>query len=65
MRSDATWRRNALIVGGVIGAVVGVVAASLLVREAEENENQEALTAGKGFQIGMLVLGLLRQITKL
>lgn len=60
-----TWKRNALILGGVIGAVVGIAAAQMLVREAERDGNETALTPGKGLQLGMLVLGMLRQLTSL
>jgi gas vesicle protein len=65
MESNSNWKRNALIFGAVIGAVVGVVAANMLVKEAEENDNESALTPAKGMQLGMLILGLLRQITSL
>ncbi|MDH5607366.1 MAG: hypothetical protein OEY93_10805 [Anaerolineae bacterium] len=65
MSKSTNWKRNAVIFGGILGAMVGVVAARMLVKEAEEGDNEEALTAGKGLQIGMLVLGLLRQITSL
>lgn len=65
METNNNWKRNALIFGAVIGAVVGVVAANMLVKEAEENDNQTALTTGKGMRLGMLILGLLRQITSL
>jgi hypothetical protein len=65
MEENTSFRRNAMLVGGIIGALVGVVAANMLVREAEEGDNESSLTPAKGFQLGMLVLGLLRQITSL
>ncbi len=65
MESKKNIKTNSLIIGGVIGAVVGVVAANMLVKEVEENDNEQALTPARGFQLGMLVLGLLRQITNL
>lgn len=63
MDSRSEWKRRTLIIGGIIGAVVGVVAANMLVKEAEENENENALTPARGLRLGMLILGLLRQIT--
>ena len=65
MESKQSWRRKALLVGGILGALIGVVAANMLVKEAVESDNENALTVGKGLQVGMLVLGLLRQITSL
>lgn len=62
---NPNWKRNALILGGVIGALVGVATAQMLVREAEEKGDGKTLTASKGLQIGALILGLLRQITSL
>jgi gas vesicle protein len=65
MDTNSSFKRNALLLGGVIGAVVGVLAANMLVKEAEEGDGENSLTPAKGFQLGMLVLGLLRQITNL
>ena len=65
MENGSSFRRNALVVGGIIGALVGVVAANMLLKEAEEGADETSLTPAKGFRIGMLVLGLLRQITDL
>ena len=57
-------RRN-LLFGALIGAVTGLIAASLLNRRAEKNENETALTTGDGMKLGMLVFGLLRAIASL
>ena len=65
MSQNPNLKRNALLFGGIFGAVIGIVAANMLVKEAEEGDNESALTPGKGLQIGMLVLGLLRQLTNL
>ena len=65
MESNKNIKTNALIIGGVLGAIIGVVAANVLVREVEGDENSESLTPARGFQLGMIVLGMLRQITNL
>lgn len=54
-----------LFYGALIGAVTGLIAASLLNRRAEKNEAETALTTGEGIKIGMLVFGLLRAISSL
>ncbi|NWG34753.1 MAG: hypothetical protein HXY42_09945 [Chloroflexi bacterium] len=58
-------RNKTLLFGAVIGAVTGLIAASLLHRRAEKNERETALTAGEGIKLGVLVLGLLRAIASL
>ena len=54
-----------LFYGALIGAVTGLIAASLLNRRAEKNEAETALTPGEGMKLGVLVLGLLRAIASL
>ena len=54
-----------LLFGAVVGAVTGLIAAMLLNRRAEKNENETALTPGEGMKLGVLVLGLLRAIASL
>ena len=65
MESNKSIKTNALIIGGVLGAIIGVVAANVLVKEVEADENSQSLTPARGFQLGMIVLGMLRQITNL
>lgn len=58
-------RNKTLLFGAIIGAVTGLIAASLLHRRAEKGERETALTAGEGMKLGVLVLGLLRAIASL
>ncbi|GER80863.1 MAG: hypothetical protein JETCAE02_08630 [Anaerolineaceae bacterium] len=54
-----------LLVGALIGAFTGLLAAMLLNRRAERDEKSTALTAGEGIKLGALVFGLLRAIAAL
>ena len=54
-----------ILIGALIGAVTGLIAAVLLTRRAEKNESETALTAGEGIKLGVLVFGLLRAIASL
>ncbi|MCZ2128150.1 MAG: hypothetical protein LC099_10305 [Anaerolineales bacterium] len=54
-----------LLGGALIGAATGLIAAMLINRGAEKNENETAITAGQGVKLGVLVFGLLRAISAL
>ncbi len=58
------WKPKALLIGGVVGAAVGVAAAYLLVQRSKD-EGAPKVTVGEGVKIGVLVFGLLRSITNL
>ncbi len=58
------WGPKALVIGGAIGAAVGVAAAYLLVQRARA-EGAPKMSVGEGVKIGVLVFGLLRSITNL
>ena len=58
-------KSKTLIMGALIGAVTGLLAALLLQRSAEKNERETAITTGEGLKIGALVFGLLRAIASL
>jgi hypothetical protein len=62
---DNTWKAKTLVLGGVIGALVGVGGAFLLVRRAEQQGKPLSISTGKGMQLGMLIAGLLRSILSL
>ncbi len=54
-----------LIVGAVIGAMVGLGAAYLIVNRVEETGQPVKVTSGEGIKLGLLVLGMLRQIASM
>jgi gas vesicle protein len=58
--------KNRIILSGtLLGALIGLIAALLIARRAENNERETAITTGEGIKIGALVFGLLRAIASL
>jgi gas vesicle protein len=57
--------RNTILLGVLIGAATGLIAAMLLTRRAEKNERETAITTGESLKLGVLVFGLLRAIASL
>jgi hypothetical protein len=53
-----------LAAGAIIGAVIGVLAAYILIKRAQQIEETPKLSPGEGVQLGLGVLGLLRTIAK-
>lgn len=60
-----SWKRQTLFGGAVIGAGAGLVAAYLLTRRAARQHRESALTPIEAFELGVLVVGLLRAIASL
>ena len=58
-------KSQALFIGGVLGALLGVGAAYLLTRRAVQKGTQLSITPQKGVQLGVLLAGLLRSILSL
>ena len=63
--SEIDWRTKAYVVGGIIGAVVGVGAAYVYVSSAEREKRKPELQASEAVGIGLAVLAMLRQIAGL
>jgi hypothetical protein len=63
MSPDSNWRGRTLLLGGLLGALTGLAAAYLLIRRSEEGRPK--IGAGEGVRLGLLLLGLLRQVTEL
>jgi gas vesicle protein len=58
-------KSKTLLLGTLIGAFTGLMAAMLLQRRAEKDERETAITTGEGLKLGVLVIGLLRAIASL
>ena len=63
--TDNSWKTQTLVIGGVLGALVGLGAAFLLTKRAEQQGSSLAITPGKGVKLGMLIAGLLRSVLSL
>jgi hypothetical protein len=63
---DTTWKSRALLIGGFLGALTGLGVAYFLVRRAEEEEyGKLEVSPGEGVRLGLLLLGLLRQVSEI
>ncbi|MBT3190612.1 MAG: hypothetical protein HN736_18110 [Anaerolineae bacterium] len=54
-----------LAAGAIIGALTGIGTAYLLTKNAEKEGKELAINSGQGLKLGLLILGMLRQILKL
>jgi nitrate reductase gamma subunit len=59
------WKAMALVVGAVAGAATGLAAAFVLVRRAEKRGESLNVSTGEGLRLGLLVMGLLREVAAL
>jgi hypothetical protein len=62
MNADPAWKPKALAIGAVVGALTGVAGAYLLIRRAEATGSEPRIEPGEGLRLGLLVMGLLRQV---
>jgi hypothetical protein len=56
---------RAVLMGGLIGAVTGMGVAFLIAQRAERQGGEVSLSTGEGLRLGLLVLGMLRQVADL
>jgi len=65
MDSEGGWKVRALVIGGILGALTGIGTAYLVVRRSETSGSPPRMSTGEGLRIGLLVLGMLRQVSQL
>jgi len=58
------WKPRVLIIGGVLGAAVGVVGAYLLIQRSGTDDPPK-VSVMEGVKLGLLVFGLLRSVANL
>ena len=58
----SNWKAKALIIGGLIGALAGIGATFIMVRRSDEPPE---MCATDGIKLGLLLLGLVRQVGEL
>ncbi|HEY5571674.1 MAG TPA: hypothetical protein VIK64_01560, partial [Anaerolineales bacterium] len=60
-----SWKTKTMVAGAVVGALIGVSGAYLLIQNADKRGERVEVTTGSGIKLGLLLLGLLRQIAQL
>lgn len=63
--SELDWRVKALLIGGVVGALAGVGAAYLYIRNIEEAGEQPQLATRDALQVGVSLVSLVRQVASM
>jgi hypothetical protein len=62
---NLNWRTKAFLVGGVVGAVLGLSAAYIYVNSVEKEGVQPEIQPAEAVGIGLALLAILRQIANL
>ncbi len=56
---NSNWKAKALIIGGLVGALTGLGATYIMVQRSEDPPE---MGAADGLKLGLLLLGLVRQV---
>jgi hypothetical protein len=59
---DMDWRGKAFVIGGVLGALLGLGAAYIYVNAAEQSGEPPEVSPGTAVTVGLSLLALLRQV---
>lgn len=54
-----------LILGGLIGAIMGLGAGFLLIQRAEREHRTPSLSIAEGIKLGLVALGAMKQVAQL
>jgi hypothetical protein len=59
------WMTKTLLIGGGVGALAGLLAAYLLIKNSQESGVTPTINAREGFQIAVLLFGTIRSVARL
>ena len=62
---DSGWKAKVLLMGGLVGALTGLGAAYVIISKSQNHDEPPKIGAGDGVRLGLLLLGLVRQIGEL
>jgi len=65
MSENSSWKNKVLILGGLIGALLGLAAGFLYIRMAEEAGGPREVSTGQVVKLAIAALGLMRQASQL
>jgi hypothetical protein len=65
VKTDTTWVTQVLVIGAVLGALTGLGASYLLIQRSKKRDERPNLSAIEGIKLGLLIFGLLRQVSLL
>lgn len=65
MENTSNWKTKTLVVGAVVGAFTGIIAALIFIEQAAKENDHPRISTGDGVKVGLGVLGLIRMIADL
>ena len=57
------WKKKTLFLGGLLGLIGGVICAQIMIKNADENEQQVHLDVRQGAKLGMAVYQAVKNLS--
>ncbi len=65
MNQNGNWKVRTVLIGGTIGALLGIAAGLLFVRVTEESGGPIKLSTGQAVKLAVSAIGVVRQASQL
>jgi hypothetical protein len=65
MGENSGWKTKVMILGGVSGLLIGLVAAFLFIKNRPTGEDQQKLTSKDGMKLGMGLVSFIKQVIEI